>query len=96
LNEEEKGSLKKVLFEYNDIQYREGDILTFASTIKHSIQTKHVDPVYKKPYKYPQTFDEEVNKQINEMIGQGIIRKSKYPYCSTIWIVPKKTMHQAK
>jgi len=91
LNEEEKENLKRVLFEYNDIQYKEGENLTFTSTIRHSIQTKHEDPIYRKPYKYPQTFDEEVNKQINEMIEQGIVRKSKSPYCSPIWIVPKKS-----
>jgi len=68
LSEEEKENLKQVLFEYNDIRYKEGENLTFTSTIKHSTQTKHEDPVYRKPYKYPQTFDEEVNKQINEMI----------------------------
>jgi len=91
LNEEEKENLKRVLFEYNDIQYKEGENLTFTSTIRHSIQTKHEDPIYRKPYKYPQIFDEEVNKQINEMIEQGIIRKSKSPYCSPIWMVPKKS-----
>jgi len=91
LNGEEKENLKKVLFEYNDIQYKEGKNLTVTSTIKHSIQTKHEDPVYRKPYKYPQTFDEEGNKQINEMIEQGIIRKSKPPCSSPTWIVPKKS-----
>jgi len=40
LNEEEKENLKRVLF---------------TSTIKHPIQTKHEDPVYRKPYKYSQT-----------------------------------------
>lgn len=90
LNPEETEKLKKVLFEFSDIQYREGEKLTFTSTIKHSIHTKHEGVIYKKPYKYPQTFDQEVNKQIQEMIEQGIIRKSKSPYCSPIWIVPKK------
>jgi len=84
LNEEEKENLKRVWFEYNDIQYKEGENLTFTSTIRHSIQTKHEDPINRKPYKYPQTFDEEFNKQINEMIEQGIFRKSKSPYCSPI------------
>lgn len=91
LNEEEKQSLKKVLFEFRDIQYRESDNLTFTSTIKHVIQTRNENPVYKKPYKYPQAYDQEVDTQIKDMIKQGIIRKSKSPYCSPIWIVPKKS-----
>ncbi|KAH8237153.1 hypothetical protein KR038_005529, partial [Drosophila bunnanda] len=79
-----------VLYKYRDIQYRERENLTFTSTIKHVIQTQHEDPAYRKPYKYPQSVDQEVNKQIKEMIEQGIIRKSKSPYCSPIWVVPKK------
>jgi len=49
LNEEEKENLKRILFEYNDIEYKEGENLTFTSTIRHSIQTKHEVPVYRKP-----------------------------------------------
>jgi len=52
--------------------------------------------IYRKPYKYPQAFDQEVNKQINEMIEQKIIWKSKSPYCSPIWIVPKKSDDSGK
>jgi len=40
--------------------------LTFTSTIKHSIHTKHEYPVYKKPYKYNQAFDQEVNKKLTK------------------------------
>lgn len=69
---------------------RKGENLTFTSTIKHKIITKHEDPIYKHPYRYPQILDDEVNKQIKEMLEQGIIRKSNSPYCSPIWIVPKK------
>jgi len=36
LNEEEKENLKRVLFEYNDIQYKEGENLTFTSTIGYA------------------------------------------------------------
>jgi len=46
---------------------------------------------YKRNYKYPQAHDEEVETQIKEMIKLGIIQKSKSPYCSPIWIVPKKS-----
>jgi len=64
LNEEE--NLKKVLFEYNDIQYKEGLNLTFMITIKHSIQKIHEDPVYRNHTSILKIFDEKVNKQINE------------------------------
>jgi len=48
LNVEEVECLKKVLYEYRDIQCKEGENLTFTSTIKHVIQTQHEDPVYRK------------------------------------------------
>lgn len=34
------------MFEFIDIQYKESENLTFTSTIKHVIQTKHEGAVY--------------------------------------------------
>jgi len=34
LNYEERNKLTKILFEFNDIQYKESENLTFTSTIK--------------------------------------------------------------
>jgi len=70
LNEEEKSKLTKILHEFRDIQYKESENLTFTSTIKHVIQTKHEDAIYKRPYKYSQAYDEEVEIQMKEMIKQ--------------------------
>jgi len=39
LNEEEMENLKRGLFEYNDIQYKEGENLTFTSTIRQEIKS---------------------------------------------------------
>lgn len=33
---------------------------------------------------------DEVNKQISELLANGIIRPSRSPYNSPVWIVPKK------
>jgi len=71
--------------------YKERENLTYTSTIKHVIQTKHEFAIYKRPYKYPQAYDEELEIQMKEMIQQRIIRKSNSPDCSPIWIVPKKS-----
>lgn len=46
--------------------------------------------MYRKPYSNPYAFEEEVNKQMKEMLEQGIVRHSDSPYCSPIWMVPKK------
>jgi len=90
LNDEEKNKLTQLLKEFSDIQYSEDKDLTFTSVIRHEIKTSHDNPVYKRPYSYPFSYESEVNKQIEEMLTQGIIRESDSPYCSPLWIVPKK------
>jgi len=64
--------------------------LTFTNVVKHEIKTHHENPIYKKPYGYPFSFEKEVESQIQDMLKQGIIRYSQSPYCSPMWIVPKK------
>jgi len=90
LNNEEKTELHYLMSKYFDIQYHEGENLTFTNEIKHVIKTKHEEPIYRRPYSYPYIYDAEVEKQIEEMIRQGIITKSKSPYCSPIVMVPKE------
>ena len=36
------------------------------------------------------TMKDELEQQIKELLEQGIIKRSKSPYNSPIWIVPKK------
>jgi len=90
LNSEERKSIMNLIISYGDLQFVEGDNLTFTHTIKHIIKTKHESPVYVKPYRYPYIYRDEVEKQKKELISQGIVRKSSSPYCNPIWIVPKK------
>jgi len=89
LNNEEKQRLCALLQKYHDIQYHEGDKLTFTNQTKHTINTKHNLPLYSK-YSYPQAYEQEVESQIQDMLNQGIIRTSNSPYNSPIWVVPKK------
>lgn len=90
LNSEEKAKLITLLKEFQDLQYKKGDQLTFTNNVKHTIRTSHNDPVYRKPYGYAPGLDTEVENQIKEMLDQGIIRESNSPYCSPIVVVPKK------
>jgi len=96
LNKEESNALTKILHKFRDIQYTECQNLTFTSTVKHVIKTKHEDPIYRKPYKYPQAYDNEVELQIKEMIQKGIVPESDSPYCLPICIVPKKSDDSGK
>jgi len=59
--------------------------------VSYEIKTSHDNPEYKRPYSYPFAYETEVNNQIDEMLKQEIIREINSPYCSPLWIVPKKT-----
>lgn len=90
LNQEERTELTKLITQYKDVFFNEGEDLTFTNVIKHKIVTQDELPVFTKSYRYPFCHKEEVKKQINDMLAQGIIRPSTSPWCSPIWIVPKK------
>lgn len=42
--------LHYLMSKYFDIQYHEGENLTFTNEIKHVIKTKHEEPIYRRPY----------------------------------------------
>lgn len=91
LNKEEKNSVLDICIKYNDIFYLPKDELTSTKAIQHKIIVTDPSPISSKLYRYPQIHKEEVNNQIKKMLKQGIIRPSSSPYCSPLWIVPKKT-----
>ncbi|KAH8338222.1 hypothetical protein KR067_005907, partial [Drosophila pandora] len=80
-----------LLNKFKNLQYEEGDNLTFTSTIKHVINTTHNSPIYSKQYPLAQALEIEVENQVQEMLNQGLIRESNSPYNSPTWVVPKKT-----
>jgi len=89
-NLEEKKEIRKLCFEFRDIFHSEKIPLTFTSKIKHKINLTDETPVFTKPYRYPEVYRQEVKNQINQMLDQGIIKPSISPWCSPLWIVPKK------
>lgn len=90
LNTEERSVLINLCREFSDIFHKEDDRLTFTNKIKHEIRTSDEIPVHAKSYRYPFVHKNEVQRQINKMLEDGIIRPSKSPWSSPIWIVPKK------
>lgn len=85
-----RSSINELIQKFEHIFYKEGQDLSFTSEIKHRIITKNDLPIYSKTYKYPEIHKDEVNRQIAEMLDQGIIRHSKSPYNSPLWVVQKK------
>lgn len=90
LNEEEEKQLMKLCTTYSDIFANEKEPLTSTNVVKHRIRTKDDIPVHSKLYRYPAIHKEEVENQIEKMLRQNIIRHSHSPWCSPIWVVPKK------
>lgn len=86
----EKSKLVQVLYNNQSVVLKQGEKLTSTSATKHKILTNNDMPIYTKNYRYPHHFKEDVQKQIQEMLDNGIIRPSKSPYSSPIWVVPKK------
>lgn len=64
--------------------------LPFRTDIKAEIRTINEKPIWSKQYPYPFSVNDFVNKEIQRMLHEDIIRPSKSPYNSPIWIVPKK------
>lgn len=89
-SKEEKCRLQKFLSRNNMTFYQEGQTLSTTNSVRHSIITTTDRPVYSKVYRYPKVHEREIEIQIKEMLAQGIIRPSKSPYNSPLWIVPKK------
>lgn len=90
LNRDEDSKLRRILTEFHDLFYKEGDVLTSTQEVQHEIPTNNVKAVFSKIYRYPHVHETEIQKQISEMLKQNIIQESTSPYNSPLWIVPKK------
>lgn len=90
LNLEECESLNKIVYNYADIFYTEGDKLTFTNHTKHTIPTTSETPINTKTYRFPYVHQQEVKSQVDKMLNENIIRPSTSPWSSPIWVVPKK------
>lgn len=96
LTKDEKRKLDGVISEHRTLFNEPNEKLTFTTAVVADIQTKTDDPVYSRYYPYPMHLKGEVEQQIKELLEQGIIRPSRSPYNSPIWIVPKKLTPQEK
>jgi len=61
------------------------------TSVRAEIRTSTQEPIYSKSYPYPANMRGEVENQVDELLREGIIRPSKRPYNSPIWVVPKKS-----
>ena len=96
LNIEERKQVYRLLEKHADRFQLEGDELSATNITKHRILTVDEYPVNTKQYRLPHNLRTEVDKQVNELLEKGIIRPSKSPYNTSLWVVPKKPDQSGK
>jgi hypothetical protein len=89
LDEAGSSPLRNLLLKYEDV-FNDQRTLKPSLLVKHKIRTTDNDPVFTRNYKYPQIYKSRVEQEIESMLEKGIIRPSKSPYNSPIWVVEKK------
>lgn len=90
MTKEQKMELYQIVKEHKKLFSEPDTKLTYTTIVKGDIRTSSDEPVYSKHYPYPMALKSEVEKQIKELLENDIIRPSRSPYNSPIWVVPKK------
>ena len=90
LNSEEKESIEKLIYENSDCFHVPGEPLGYTPVLQHRIDTTDDQPINTRQYRFPPVHKEEMNRQVKELLDGGIIKPSKSPYNTPVWIVPKK------
>lgn len=88
---EEKQIIKKLIAEYSDIFYVDGDDLSLAKFVEHQILLKPgTNPVFTRQYKLPHMHREILDRKIEEMLANGVIEPSTSLWNSPLLLVPKR------
>lgn len=82
--------LKRLKQQYAGCFYNKGEPLSATGRVEHHIELIGEKPVFVKPRRYPFAMRNIIKNQLEEMLEEGIIRKSMSPFCSPLWVVPKK------
>lgn len=90
MNSEERILTTKLILDFRDLFYTDGEVLSATDEVQHEIITTVDNALYTKIYRYPQIYENEIQKQIDEMLKNNIIRESNSPYNSPLWVVEKK------
>jgi len=64
--------------------------LPYNTNIVATIRTQDDQPMYMRLYPYPMGVADFVNKETKALLKDGIIRPSRSPYNSPVWVVDKK------
>jgi len=85
-----KEKFKGVILERSKAFSTSNEALPFNTSVIATIRTIDNEPIYSKLYPYPNGVSDFVNNEIKQLLKDGIIRPSKSPYNSPVWVVDKK------
>ena len=85
-----KNEFIQIINKHSKVFTDTNESLPYNTQIVATIRTKTNDPIYSKPYPYPMGVSEFVNSEIKQLLENIIIRPSRSPYNSPIWVVDKK------
>ena len=91
LSEEEKESIQRLVYEFQDIFYIEGDKLKYSTILEHEIPTSDNFPIRTKQFRHSPAAREAGEKLIKEQLEQGVLEHSNSPYNSPVLVIPKKS-----
>jgi len=91
LNEEEKKLLREIYFEFQEVYYLQGDMLSCTNAARHTIQLEPgVTPVNTQPYRLHESQNEVIDRQVKQLVEGGIVTPSESPWNIPLLIVPKR------
>jgi len=64
--------------------------LDYTNVLEHRIPTINKIPIHTRQYRFPVIHKDKINTQVNELLEQEIVKPSKSPYNTPVWIIPKK------
>lgn len=91
MTQQQKHSIKNTVNKFPKLFTEPDEKLTYTTKVFGEIRTSSDEPVYSKSYPYPNSLKNEVENQVRQMLNDGIIRPSRSPYNSPVWVVEKKS-----
>lgn len=90
LSENQRISLENIVGHHKTLFADPDERLTYTTRVVGDIRTSTETPTYTRNYPYPMALKQVVEEEISKLLRDGIIRPSRSPYNSPIWIVSKK------
>ena len=90
LTEEEKGKLRNLVIEFNDVFAKDPSELGHTNVVQHAIDTSTHPPIKQLPHRTPFSLRKKTEELIESMLKQGVITNSNSPWASPVVLLAKK------